>query len=55
MKIDGDMLVAKASYFLRNSVMKVRNDLGMDPPIKKSYGMGKILKSSEAGGVDTEL
>ena len=56
LRIDGDMLVAKANYFCKEFGYESSEiTLGWIHRFKKRYGVGKILKSGEAGGVDSEV
>ena len=56
LKVDGDMLVAKADYFSKEfGCESSEMTSGWIHRCRKRYGMGEILKSSEAGGVDTEV
>ena len=54
LRIDGLMLVQKAMYFSKKFGNETSPDMSWIERWKKRWNIGKILKSGEAGGVDSE-
>ena len=56
-RLDGTMLLQKANMFLRIFSSHVTNELSPAwiDRFKKCYGLGRIRKAGESGGVDTDV
>ncbi|XP_071497487.1 tigger transposable element-derived protein 4-like [Diadema antillarum] len=53
--LDGEMLFEKAKYFAKEFGHDAVPSVSWIDRFKKRYGIGKILKAGEAGGVDDEV